>query len=223
MIDRARGVGEPPTALRSAVTHDFVAVRALPAPARRALAVLPLGVLLLVAAPLAFELRMDAPRLGWLWTWGASFVQLMVGIGLVGAALREAVPGRSWSTSTLLAWVGLPLVLVIATTFGTYAESPTLFGGPWWAIGAMCFVGSAVSGLPMVVLACLLASRAYVTRPIVTGALLGLGAGVMADAGWRLFCHFSQPDHVLSAHLAAILTCAVAGAAGLTRLERRRR
>lgn len=46
-----------------------------------------------------------------------------------------------------------------------------------------------------------LAARAYPTRPVVAGALLGLGAGLMANAGWRLFCHFSEPAHVLSAHV----------------------
>jgi len=46
-----------------------------------------------------------------------------------------------------------------------------------------------------------LAARAYPTRPVVAGALLGVGAGLMANAGWRLFRHFSEPAHVLSAHV----------------------
>ncbi|HUQ88064.1 MAG TPA: NrsF family protein, partial [Vicinamibacterales bacterium] len=56
-----------------------------------------------------------------------------------------------------------------------------------------------------------LAARAYPTRPAIAGALLGLGAGLMADAGWRIFCHFSEPAHVLSAHLAAVLMSTLIG------------
>jgi hypothetical protein len=61
-------------------------------------------------------------------------------------------------------------------------------------------------------LASILAARAYPTRPAVAGAMLGLGAGLMADAGWRIFCHFSEPAHVLSAHLAAVIMSTIIGA-----------
>ncbi len=37
-------------------------------------------------------------------------------------------------------------------------------------------------------------------------------AGLMADAGWRLFCHFSEPAHVLGAHLLAIIAAGLCGA-----------
>ena len=50
-------------------------------------------------------------------------------------------------------------------------------------------------------------------RPLIMGVLFGLGAGLMADAGWRIFCHFSEPAHVLSAHLGGVLVSAMAGAA----------
>jgi hypothetical protein len=32
----------------------------------------------------------------------------------------------------------------------------------------------------------------------------------MADAGWRLFCHFSDPAHVIGAHVLAVgATCLI--------------
>jgi hypothetical protein len=43
----------------------------------------------------------------------------------------------------------------------------------------------------------------------------------MADAGWRIFCHFSEPAHVLSAHLAAVLASSVIGSLASVRLGRR--
>jgi hypothetical protein len=49
--------------------------------------------------------------------------------------------------------------------------------------------------------------------------LLGVGAGLMADAGWRLFCHFSEPAHVIAAHLGGAAVTALAGAALAIRLK----
>jgi hypothetical protein len=70
-----------------------------------------------------------------------------------------------------------------------------------------------------VALGSVLAARAYPTRPALAGALIGLGAGLIADAGWRIFCHFSEPAHVLSAHLAAVVISAVIGAVVSVRLK----
>lgn len=68
----------------------------------------------------------------------------------------------------------------------------------------MCAIGSATSALPVVVLGSILVVRAFPLRPARTGALAGLGAGLLADAGWRLFCHFSEPAHVIVAHLGGV-------------------
>ena len=38
--------------------------------------------------------------------------------------------------------------------------------------------------------------------------------------GWRIFCHFSEPAHVLSAHLAAVIVSAIIGALAAVRLLR---
>jgi hypothetical protein len=77
-----------------------------------------------------------------------------------------------------------------------------------------------VSSLPVVALASILAARAYPTRPLLAGALLGLGGGLMADAGWRLFCHFSEPAHVLAAHLGGVLVATALGSLLARRLSR---
>jgi hypothetical protein len=95
--------------------------------------------------------------------------------------------------------------------------------GGWWLVGGLCFSGSAATALPVVALTSVLAARAYPTRPALAGAMLGLGAGLMADAGWRTFCHFSEPAHVLSAHLAAVVMSAAIGSLVSVRLGRRAR
>jgi hypothetical protein len=42
----------------------------------------------------------------------------------------------------------------------------------------------------------------------------------MADAGWRLFCHFSEPLHVLGSHTLGIAAAAAIGLAAATRMKR---
>lgn len=200
-----------PEGLRARVAADLAPVRPLPPPLARALWMLPVAAVLLVAAPLVFEWRPQAARLGWAGTWGLSMLQGAVAIAVVWAALTDAVPGRGWTRGAAAAILALPVGLVIAITGWSWIESPVALARGWWLIGGLCFTGSAVSALPAAALASVLAVRAYPTHPVRTGAMLGLGAGLMADAGWRLFCHYSEPAHVLTAHLGGVLAAVAAG------------
>jgi hypothetical protein len=202
---------EMPQALRARVAATYAPVRPLPPPSMRVLWILPFAILSLVAAQAAFQLRVDAPRLGWSGTWGASMLQVLVGLVVVGAALREAVPGRVWSTTAAALWFVLPVALMVGLTYASWDLSPVRIRAGWLLVSGMCLFGSAASSLPVVSLGAVLAARAYPTRPRLTGAILGLGGGLMADAGWRLFCHFSQPSHVLAAHLGGVMVAAAAG------------
>ncbi len=159
-----------------------------------------------------FDIRQDATRLGWVGVWGFSLLQSAIGFAVVAAALRESVPGRGWSRGAIALWLLLPIVAIVAVTMTSWQVSPALLRGQWWVVFGMCFSGSAATALPVVALGSVLAARAYPTRPALAGALIGLGAGLMADAGWRIFCHFSEPAHVLSAHLAAVAMSAAIGA-----------
>jgi len=199
--------------LRARVAADYTVVRPLPSPAVRALAVTPFAILALLAAPTYFNVRADATALGWFFTWGASLVQVAAGFALITAALRESVPGRSWTPAQLAMWIIAPLLLVIAVTFASASVSALPLGQGWWIVGLVCLGGSAAMALPIVALANVLAMRAYPTRPVIAGLLAGLGAGLMADAGWRIFCHYGEPAHVLSAHLGGVIIAAAAGAA----------
>ncbi len=210
-----------PAALRVRLAADYAAVRPLPPPLARALILAPFALLALVAAPWWFELRVDMVRLGWAQAWGWSLLQSIAGVVLVAAALREAVPGRAWSRVPLALWLLAPVALVIVVTFTTYGASPIALRNGWAIVGAMCLAGSLATALPGAVLSAVLAARAYPTRPGLTGLLGGLGAGLMADAGWRLFCHFSEPAHVLSAHLSGVIAAGLCGALLSHRLHTR--
>ncbi len=201
-----------PARLWHAVSADLRPVRALPSTAARALMVAPLGLALLVAAPMVFSWREDLARVGWAWSWGASLAQVAAGLALVALALREAVPGRAVSRTATGAAVAAASLLVVVVTLLTAAVTHI---GPLQArrVGAICFLGSLGSAVPAVLVAGMLARRAFPLRPRIVGALYGLGAGLMADAGWRLFCEFSVPSHVFPFHLGAIAGSTVLGIA----------
>jgi hypothetical protein len=204
-------VTSAPAELRERIAADYRPVRALRSPSARVLAVVPLAIVSLLAAPVAFSVRSDAPMLGWFGVWGLSLMQSVAGVFVIGAALRESIPGRDWSRTAIVLWLALPVLAVLGITAASWEASQSLLRSHWWMVAGLCFAGSAATALPVVALASVLASRAYPMRPAVAGALLGLGAGLIADAGWRIFCHFSEPAHVLAAHLGAVLMSTVIG------------
>lgn len=211
-------VEAPPKALRDAIAASLAPVRPLPAPIVRALWVVPLALVLLFAAPMVFAFR-NLHELGWFWAWVASGSELAIGVGVAAAALRDAVPARTWSRRALAMWFAVPLVLFTGITIGSWHASPALLHAQWRQIGAVCLIATAVSALPVTMLTSVLALGAFPTRPYVTGGLAGLSGGLMADAGWRLFCHFSEPAHVLLAHLGGIAAAVTMGALVTRRLS----
>jgi len=205
-----------PGALRAAIARDLQPVKPLAAPWTRALVVAPVAVTLLFASMLLFGLRRDAPTLGpWL-TWTASTAQMLLGLALIVAALREAVPGTTLSRRALGALFGTAAIALLSITFMTWTVSPTTIApGIVRYVWSVCVAGGVLSALPVLAVSGWLAARAFPLRPRIAGAVYGLGAGLIADAGWRLFCHFSEPSHVLGAHALAVGLTAVIGSAAV--------
>ncbi len=211
-----------PPELRAAVAGDLRAVKPLPPPARRVGGVVPIGIVLLGAAVLVFGMRQDALRLGFGLTWGASTLQMILGLTLVAAALREAVPGTTLSRRAIGAAFGTALIAVMTITWTTWVTSPTTIASAFAKgsggtspsviyVWRVCVAGTIVSALPALAVSGWLVARAFPLRPRLAGALYGLGAGLMADAGWRLFCHFSDPAHVFGAHTLSIAITGLIG------------
>ena len=208
----------PPT-LRAQIVRDLSPVRPLRRPWMRASLLLPIAFLLIWLLPVAYGVRRDAEALGTGLLWGMSVLQVLVGLGLVVLALREAVPGRGLPLLADLALLVSGLGLAVVATFLTWHASTTIVPSHQaWYFWRVCFGSTAVYGLPAFLLAWYLAARAFPLRPVVIGALCGLGGGLLADAGWRTYCHVSEPGHVLSAHLGAVLLlCALGALVGLFR------
>ena len=106
---------------------------------------MPIALVALFAAPIAFNVRPDAVNLGWSGVWGLSLIQSVLGLAVVVAALRESVPGRGWSRGAIALWLAIPIALVIGITFFSWKASPVLLRREWWLIGGVCFAGSAAT------------------------------------------------------------------------------
>ena len=212
-----------PARLLEAVRDDLRPVHPLAAPWRRAVMLAPAGFLFALLSPLFWGLRQNFAALPPGLSWGLSFLQVVIGLVVVGAALREAVPGRTLSRRALALVVGGALGLEVAITLYTALRVPTAVPpGAWIRFAWECGLMAALSGAPVLAAAAWLAARALPARPWLAGGIYGLGAGLIADSGTRLFCWVSEPGHVLVAHGGSILALAGLGALTAAAVERMR-
>lgn len=207
-----------PAELFNAVKRDLKPVRPLASPERRALALLPLAIALLVGLPELWNWRNHtvlAPSPSW-WL---SALETLFSLAVLTAGFREAVPGRELSRRMLMgltcsAVVGF--VLINLTLRSPAGIDHALWVRWFWE----CVTTAATFSVPALIVPAWLVSRALPSRPAVTGALCGLGVGLMADAGLRLICWDGDYAHVLVAHGGAILNLIVLGALSATLVER---
>jgi hypothetical protein len=198
-------------------------VRPLLPPFRRALILLPLAAVIVVAVPMLHFFRSDMAALGWLGSWGLSFAEAFGGVLVVALALRESVPGRLLSGAA----VGATLVVGLLVPYAVLASTAPNFAigapaGAGWSDGLACFRTSASAAIPALLASTALVFRALPVRPGITGALYGLGSALIGDAGLRLFCEFTVPSHVIGAHGGAILAVVAAGVIVAKALDRTR-
>ena len=201
-----------PGETRSRIARDLRPVRPLWPPSRRVLGLVPIALVTLVAVPALHFYRSDLAALGIWRTWGLSLVESLAGLAVVALALQESIPGRALSVpaivTTFLLGLATPFLILSVT-----AKSYTIGAPPGleWSDGAACFRISVSSALPALLATAWLVARAFPLRPGIAGALYGLGCGLVADAGMRLFCEFTVPSHFVPAHGGAIVAAIAAG------------
>lgn len=205
------GVGST-GAYREQIVSSLTPVRPLPAPSQRVWMLIPLGLLLAAAAPLLAGQRGDLATYAPLVTWGLTGLQSLLGLWLLALGFREAVPGQNVSWRALTVASALAALLVLVITLLTNVASATFVpAGREWQYWAECVIGPMAIGTPFMILATLMAARAFPTRPAIAGALCGMSAGILSDAGWRLSCWISEPAHIIGSHGLAILGLTAAG------------
>jgi hypothetical protein len=197
---------------RQEIVGSLTPVRPLPSPARRVWMLVPLGLLLSITAPLLAGQRGDLGAYAPLVTWGLTGLQSLLGLWLLALGLREAVPGQNVSWRALAFAAVLTALLVGGVTVMTNTASATIVPpGREWQYWAECVAWPLAIGAPFMLIATLMAVRAFPTRPAIAGALCGMSAGVLSDAGWRLSCWISEPIHIVGSHGLARLGLAAAG------------
>ena len=193
--------------------RDLRPTRPLRPPSVRALVLIPIAVAIVLSVPGLRFFRPDMQAIGFVKAWGFSFGQALAGLIIIAVALRESIPGRGLSRGAIAATfvIGLAIpIALLAVTASAFNVGPD----PDHALeeGIGCFRVSAISAIPALLAAAFLAARAFPMRPALAGALYGLGCGLIADAGLRLFCDYTEPAHVVFGHGGAIVAAMVFGA-----------
>ena len=202
-----------PKGLRDRIKADLRPTRPLRPPFVRALVLIPIAVAIVLSVPGLRFFRSDMAVIGFVKAWGFSFGQALAGLVIVGVALRESIPGRGLSRGAAIATVAIGLAIpfaLLGVTASAFDVGPEPGRGLEEGIG--CFRVSAISAIPALVAAAFLAARALPFRPVLAGALYGLGCGLIADAGLRLFCEYTVPSHVIFGHGGAIVGAMAFGA-----------
>lgn len=214
-----------PDALRDAVGDDLQPVQPLHPAWQRTMIVAAVAVLVLTTV--LFVLKMQPrPDIGaipmWL-SWGCSAIELMVGIFIVGLALREAVPGGAVPNSAVRLVLAVAILLQVLVGVATWLHSPGVpFGENWLSNGVGCIKHDSVMVLPVFLVTGWLVFRALPLRAPVAGLLGGAGAAITGDAITHLLCPMSDLRHVLIWHTGAILGFMALGWLAGTLWQRRR-
>jgi hypothetical protein len=210
--------------LRARIAGDLEPVRPLARPSRRVWMLVPIGLLVAITTPLMNGLRPDLASVTPIVSWGLTAMQALLGIWILALGFRESVPGENLSRAAVTTALALSAAVLLGVTLVTYSVSAGIGIPPgrefsWWI---ECVYGPLMFGAPFMLIATLLAVRAFPTRPALTGGLCGLSAGILSDAGWRLGCFVSSPAHVVNSHDLAIVILVGAGALIATAVDRRR-
>ncbi len=201
-----------PEVLRRAVEAEMRPVKPLPPVWRRTLGVVAVAALAVAAALATYSLRYDLDAIPEWLSWGCSALQFIVGILLVGLALREAVPGRAVTTGAAAAALGLGFAFQLIVGVVTWLASPGApFSWSGFSGGVVCMRNEVTFALPALIVTLWLVVRALPLRPSMAGAFGGAGTGLVADAINHLICPMSDLRHVVVWHTGAVAMLALVG------------
>jgi hypothetical protein len=201
--------------LRRTISDDLAPVRPLPPVWMRvlyAVAVAAAGLAIVIVA-FKLTLRPDMEQLPMWLTWGCTALQLVVGVVLVGMALRDAVPGNGVPAGAVTLAVITGVLMQFVVGIATWMHSPgvQLIKGQGLKAGMTCSTHDVALALPALAITLWLVFRALPLRPSVAGLLGGTGAAVTADAVNHILCPVSDLRHVLVWHTGVIFALMIVG------------
>ena len=195
-----------PKDLRDAIKRDLRPTRPLRPPYVRALVLIPLAVAIVLSVPGLRFFRSDMRAIGFLKAWGFSFGQALAGLVIIAASrCASRFPAAACRAADRRDDRRRPRDSVRAARGDRVRVRRRPRARPRAGgrdrllprVGDLGDPGADRRGV---------ARRARVSmRPALAGALYGLGCGLIADAGLRLFCEYTVPGHVLFGHGGAIL------------------
>jgi len=213
-----------PEALRRAVEAEMRPVRPLSPVWRRTLTVAAIAAAAVAAALATYSLRDDLGVIPQWLGWGSSAMQFLIGVVLIGLALREAVPGRAVPPGAAAGALVLGFAFQLAVSVATWVASPgPAFSWAGFTGGVVCMRNEITFALPALIVTLWLVVRALPLRPAMAGAFGGTGAGLVADGINHLLCPMSDLRHVVAWHTGAVLLLALAGWLAGALWERARR
>ena len=210
-----------PSSLLEAVKSDLRPVRPFAPPGRRALALLPLGLAVLIGIPAFWTWWAHLSVLAPLSSWPVSVIEIGFSLVVLAATFRESIPGRQLApmhiaavavTAVMLFLIANPMV----PPSGQFSSSLLQH----WIVE--CILRATVFSVPALILPMLLLARGLPNRPALAGALCGLAVGFMGDAGLRLLCWDGDYAHVIYAHAGAIVISTTIGMLSAVLVERAR-
>jgi hypothetical protein len=191
--------------LKKLIGADIGPQKPLAASWMRAMLLIPAFVVLLAVVVAAFGLRSDYATLGAWGSWGLSLLELAVAFTLIRVALQIVIPGSTPSIAVVASFGLLAIILHLLVAGITFEVSPIyLPEGREWALTLICFIVILVLGIVPLLVASLLSARGLTWMPALVGGVCGLGAGLAAEATWRMHCSVSSWGHVLSSHTTAV-------------------
>jgi hypothetical protein len=203
-----------PRSLRESLGGDLHPVRPLHPAWQRSLVVAAVVTFVMAAALLVFklQLRPDMDHIPMWLSWGCSFLEILVGILIIGLALREAIPGGGVPAGAARTAIATGFALQVLVGIATWMHSPGIaLGSDWVANSVGCLTHDMTMILPTFVVTMWLVFRALPMRAPMAGLLGGIGAGITGDAITHLLCPMSDLRHVLIWHTGAIIGFMVLG------------
>jgi hypothetical protein len=198
-------------------------VAPLRSPARRAAVFPVVSLALLVIVPSVWGWGYYHAPAGWILATGW-IVLTITAVLLFTAAIRESIPGRLLSPPQLWSLAALAVVVIAGSSTAFFALIPqTVPPAMAGRVLRVCLTRAYALGLVPLTICAVLLARGLTARPLIAGALAGLGAGLIVESSWRLYCSITAPSHTIGGHIGAMALLAVTGALSLSAISSRQR